>query len=159
MIRRSLFALVLALVALVVGAISHKLEEPFLPVKGILLEALADARSAAWGDSPLLSWKTPTAAIAVRICATLAAFADGPCSPQLSFRATSSLPRNSVITGSPSVPATPNSASPGPTARSNNRRSTCPLSTNPGIKIFAPVPTTARLDKLISRPVPGFPNS
>ena len=27
-------------------------------------EIYADARSAAWGDSPLLSWKTPTAAIA-----------------------------------------------------------------------------------------------
>lgn len=40
-------ALVLALVALLVGAISSKLEEPLLPVKGIMLEALADARSAA----------------------------------------------------------------------------------------------------------------
>jgi hypothetical protein len=40
-------ALVLAAVALVVGALASKLEEPFLPVKGILIEALADAREAA----------------------------------------------------------------------------------------------------------------
>ena len=39
--------LTLAAVALLVGALSQKLEEPLLPVKGILLEALADARDAA----------------------------------------------------------------------------------------------------------------
>ncbi|MBX3263245.1 MAG: trypsin-like serine protease, partial [Labilithrix sp.] len=37
----------LAAAALLVGAISQKLEEPLLPVKGILLEALAEAREAA----------------------------------------------------------------------------------------------------------------
>ena len=40
-------ALTLAAVALLVGAISQKLEEPLLPVKGILLDALAEARNAA----------------------------------------------------------------------------------------------------------------
>ncbi len=40
-------ALVLAAVALIVGSLAHKLEEPFLPVKGILIEALNDAREAA----------------------------------------------------------------------------------------------------------------
>lgn len=40
-------ALVLAGVALIVGALSPKLEEPFLPVKGILIDALSDAREAA----------------------------------------------------------------------------------------------------------------
>lgn len=40
-------ALVLAVLTLVVGAISSKLEEPFLPVKGILLDALREARGAA----------------------------------------------------------------------------------------------------------------
>lgn len=40
-------AMVLALVALVVGALGDKLEEPFLPVKGIWLEALEEARAAA----------------------------------------------------------------------------------------------------------------
>jgi len=40
-------ALVLAVVALLVGAATPKLEEPFLPVKGTLLDALADAREAA----------------------------------------------------------------------------------------------------------------
>lgn len=40
-------ALALAAAALLVGAISQKLEEPLLPVKGILLEALAEAREAA----------------------------------------------------------------------------------------------------------------
>ena len=39
--------LALAAVALLVGALSPKLEEPLLPVKGILLEALAEARDAA----------------------------------------------------------------------------------------------------------------
>ncbi|MDF2692116.1 MAG: two component, sigma54 specific, transcriptional regulator, Fis family [Labilithrix sp.] len=39
-------ALGLAVVALLVGAISQKLEEPFLPVKGIMLDALGDAREA-----------------------------------------------------------------------------------------------------------------
>jgi hypothetical protein len=40
-------ALALAALALVVGAFSQKLEEPFLPVKGIMLDALGDAREAA----------------------------------------------------------------------------------------------------------------
>jgi hypothetical protein len=40
-------ALVLAVIALVVGALAPKLEEPFLPVKGIMLGALADAREGA----------------------------------------------------------------------------------------------------------------
>ncbi len=40
-------ALLLAVTALVVGAISPKLEEPFLPVKGILLGALREGRAAA----------------------------------------------------------------------------------------------------------------
>jgi hypothetical protein len=39
-------ALALAVVALLVGAASQKLEEPFLPVKGIMLDALGDAREA-----------------------------------------------------------------------------------------------------------------
>ena len=37
-------ALVLAVIALLVGAASPKLEEPFLPVKGIMLQALGEAR-------------------------------------------------------------------------------------------------------------------
>ncbi|MBX3233008.1 MAG: hypothetical protein KIT84_12630 [Labilithrix sp.] len=41
------YALALAVVALGVGALSPSLEEPFLPQKGILLEALAEARDAA----------------------------------------------------------------------------------------------------------------
>ena len=40
-------ALVLCVVALGVGAFAHRLEEPFLPRKGTLLEALAEARDAA----------------------------------------------------------------------------------------------------------------
>jgi len=40
-------ALALAVIALVVGALAPKLEEPFLPVKGILLGALGEAREAA----------------------------------------------------------------------------------------------------------------
>ncbi len=40
-------ALALAVVALGVGALAPKLEEPFLPVKGIMLQALAEARRAA----------------------------------------------------------------------------------------------------------------
>lgn len=40
-------AIVLSAIALGVGAIASKLEEPFLPVKGILLTALAEARDAA----------------------------------------------------------------------------------------------------------------
>lgn len=40
-------AFALAVVAIVVGAMSKKLEEPFLPAKGVLLEALAGAREAA----------------------------------------------------------------------------------------------------------------
>lgn len=40
-------ALVLAAIALVIGAVAQKLEEPFLPVKGIMIEALANAREAA----------------------------------------------------------------------------------------------------------------
>lgn len=39
-------ALVLSAVAVVVGALSPRLEEPFLPVKGILIDALTDAREA-----------------------------------------------------------------------------------------------------------------
>ena len=40
-------ALALAVVALLVGASIAKLEEPFLPVKGILIDAMRDARAAA----------------------------------------------------------------------------------------------------------------
>lgn len=40
-------ALVLAVAALLVGASITKLEEPFLPVKGILIDAMRDARAAA----------------------------------------------------------------------------------------------------------------
>lgn len=40
-------ALVLTVVAVLVGVLSPRLEEPFLPVKGSLLDALADARKAA----------------------------------------------------------------------------------------------------------------
>lgn len=40
-------ALVLASIAVIVGAALHALEEPFLPVKGVLLQALVDAREAA----------------------------------------------------------------------------------------------------------------
>jgi hypothetical protein len=40
-------ALALAAATLLVGALASKLEEPFLPVKGVLLDALADARDAA----------------------------------------------------------------------------------------------------------------
>jgi hypothetical protein len=40
-------AIVLSAIALGVGAIASKLEEPFLPVKGIFLTALAEARDAA----------------------------------------------------------------------------------------------------------------
>lgn len=40
-------ALVLTVIALGVGALAKKLEEPFLPVKGTLLTALAEARDAA----------------------------------------------------------------------------------------------------------------
>lgn len=40
-------ALALSAVALVVGAAASKLEEPFLPAKGVLLRALAEARDAA----------------------------------------------------------------------------------------------------------------
>lgn len=40
-------AFVLALVAVLVGAVSPKLEEPFLPARGVLLDALRDAREGA----------------------------------------------------------------------------------------------------------------
>jgi hypothetical protein len=40
-------ALVLAILAVLVGTFAKKLEEPFLPVKGIMLDALRDAREAA----------------------------------------------------------------------------------------------------------------
>lgn len=42
-----LVALLLALATLAIGAVSSKLEEPLLPAKGLLLEALADATRAA----------------------------------------------------------------------------------------------------------------
>lgn len=44
---RSGTAILMCAVALAVGALSSKLEEPFLPVKGVLLQALAEARNAA----------------------------------------------------------------------------------------------------------------
>lgn len=40
-------AFAIAAIALLVGALSRRLEEPFVPAKGALLDALADARSAA----------------------------------------------------------------------------------------------------------------
>ena len=46
-VDRSGIVLVLAVAALLVGAAVRKLEEPFLPVKGILIDALRDARAAA----------------------------------------------------------------------------------------------------------------
>ncbi len=47
MVGASVAALLLATVALLVGSIAHKLEEPFLPVKGIMIDALNEAREAA----------------------------------------------------------------------------------------------------------------
>ena len=59
-----------------------------------------------------------------------------------------------VRMGCARVPATPNPASDGPSARMRSVSLPLPLITKPGIRMLAPVPTTARVEMLMRRALP-----
>ena len=110
------------------------------------------AESANPADRP----KAPTfvESEAVNGCTVIALVAAGPDTgafPQPTFVAIVPELFESVRTGSPSVPFSPNPWSEGPSPRITTVRAVDPLITNPQIKVFEPVPTNARAEMLKRR--------